>query len=68
MDILVCNCCKAKYHGYHTIIDLTVSALKTVYKFVKLSIGKLVMISANYHDITQLLLVMIVNSKNCNTD
>ena len=49
-----------------TIIALTISILKTVYKHVKLykinvlNIAKLVMISAYYHDSTQSLLVMII--------
>ena len=47
--------------GVMSDID-TISVLKIVYKYVKVSTNtaKLVMISANYHDITRLLLVTII--------
>ena len=57
---------KQKYHGYHDYcLNYSISIVKTVYKHVKLSINisntpKLVMVSASYHDITRLLLLMII--------
>ena len=51
------------------IIDLTISIVNTVYRCAKLSINvskhsKFVMVSVNYHDITQLLLLTIIISEN----
>ena len=54
IDMFVCNCCETKI----SVIDLAVSMLKTVYTC--LNIAKLVMISANYHDIAQSLLLKLL--------
>ena len=56
IDILVIV--KQKYCDYH--VDLAVYILKTVYKCVDLNIAKLVMITANGHDIARLLLLIII--------
>ena len=68
IDILVYDYWEATIIKIITIIALTISALNTVYKSVKLSTNvsiKCYDISANYHDITRLLLVtIIVSSKN----